>query len=186
MCATTSSAHVCDCSVEVVACIQVRTSALTGGGDLPAVPITVRQLEAVIRISESLARMQLQVDVTENHVQQAMDLFRTSTMDAVRSGATEGMVCSLLTCSLLAKCVGYQTDSLHAHDHYSWQIQDGKACCHGWNPSRIGTTPACQTSGLTILRNELRTHRHAITDILAEQTDAAAIPLPTQTKTPLM
>ncbi|KAL3154113.1 hypothetical protein ABBQ32_013645 [Trebouxia sp. C0010 RCD-2024] len=71
---------------------EVRTSAQTGGGDLPAVPITVRQLEAVVRISESLARMQLQVDVTENHVQQAMDLFKTSTMDAVRSGATEGMV----------------------------------------------------------------------------------------------
>ena len=60
---------------------------------MPAVPITVRQLEAVVRISESLARMQLQVDVTENHVQQAMDLFRTSTMDAVRAGATEGLVC---------------------------------------------------------------------------------------------
>ena len=61
---------------------------------MPAVPITVRQLEAVVRISESLARMQLQVDATENHVQQAMDLFRTSTMDAVRAGATEGLVCN--------------------------------------------------------------------------------------------
>ena len=72
----------------------------SGGGKLPAVPITVRQLEAVVRISESLARMQLQVDVTENHVQQAMDLFKTSTMDAVRSGATEGMVCILSTCTI--------------------------------------------------------------------------------------
>lgn len=59
---------------------------------MPAVPITVRQLEAIVRISESLARMQLQVDVTEAHVQQAMDLFKTSTMDAVRAGATEGLV----------------------------------------------------------------------------------------------
>lgn len=75
--------------------MQVRSSLKAGGGELPAVPITVRQLEAVIRISESLARMQLQVDVTENHVQQAMDLFRTSTMDAVRSGASEGLVCPL-------------------------------------------------------------------------------------------
>lgn len=132
-----SGAHGCDCSVESVACIQVRTSAQTGGGDLPAVPITVRQLEAVVRISESLARMQLQVDVTENHVQQAMDLFKTSTMDAVRSGATEGMVCSFLTCSILAKCIGHQTDSLHAHAHCIWQIQDGKACCYGWTPAGL-------------------------------------------------
>ena len=70
----------------------MRARAAGGDGDLPAVPITVRQLEAIVRISESLARMQLQVDVTETHVGQAMDLFQTSTMDAVRAGATEGLV----------------------------------------------------------------------------------------------
>lgn len=78
-------------------CMQVRANTKKGGGEMPAVPITVRQLEAVVRISESLARMQLQVDVTEHHVQQAMDLFRTSTMDAVRAGATEGLVCNPAT-----------------------------------------------------------------------------------------
>ena len=72
--------------------MQVRQRAAGGDGEMPAVPITVRQLEAIVRISESLARMQLQVDVTESHVQQAMDLFKSSTMDAVRSGATEGLV----------------------------------------------------------------------------------------------
>ncbi len=72
--------------------MQVRQRAAGGEGEMPAVPITVRQLEAIVRISESLARMQLQVDVTEAHVQQAMDLFKTSTMDAVRAGATEGLV----------------------------------------------------------------------------------------------
>lgn len=56
------------------------------GSDIPAVPITVRQLEAMIRISESLAKMQLQTIATESHVRQALELFRTSTMDAVRSG----------------------------------------------------------------------------------------------------
>ncbi|DBB06454.1 hypothetical protein WJX77_000661 [Trebouxia sp. C0004] len=71
---------------------EVRQRAAGGEGEMPAVPITVRQLEAIVRISESLARMQLQVDVTEAHVQQAMDLFKTSTMDAVRAGATEGLV----------------------------------------------------------------------------------------------
>ena len=59
---------------------------------MPAVPITVRQLEAVVRISESLARMQLQISVQQAHVAQALDLFKASTMDAVRSGATDTMV----------------------------------------------------------------------------------------------
>ncbi len=78
--------------------MQVRQRAAGGDGEMPAVPITVRQLEAIVRISESLARMQLQVDVTEAHVQQAMDLFKTSTMDAVRAGATEGLVSALTLC----------------------------------------------------------------------------------------
>jgi DNA replication licensing factor MCM5 len=56
------------------------------GSDIPAVPVTVRQLEAMVRISESLAKMGLQASATEAHVRQALDLFRTSTMDAVRSG----------------------------------------------------------------------------------------------------
>jgi len=56
------------------------------GSDIPAIPITVRQLEAMVRISESLAKMSLQTTATEAHVRQALELFRTSTMDAVRSG----------------------------------------------------------------------------------------------------
>ena len=56
-------------------------------GEMPAVPITVRQLEAIVRISEALARMQLQPVATEAHVREAIDLFKTSTMDAVKSGA---------------------------------------------------------------------------------------------------
>lgn len=75
--------------------MQVRDRMIGGGGDMPAVPVTVRQLEAVVRISESLARMQLQLDVTEAHVRQAMDLFTTSTMDAVRAGTVQGMVSCL-------------------------------------------------------------------------------------------
>ena len=64
---------------------------------MPAVPITVRQLEAVVRISESLARMQLQISVQQAHVAQALDLFKASTMDAVRSGATDTMVRDAVT-----------------------------------------------------------------------------------------
>lgn len=60
--------------------------------DGPAVPITVRQLEAIVRISESLARMQLLTEATEAHVHLALDLFKASTMDAVRSGVMDGVV----------------------------------------------------------------------------------------------
>lgn len=56
---------------------------------MPAVPITVRQLEAIVRISESLARMQLLVEANETHVRQALELFKFSTMDAVRSGVVD-------------------------------------------------------------------------------------------------
>lgn len=72
--------------------VQVRAAMNNEGGDMPAVPITVRQLEAVVRISEALARMQLQVNVTQSHVAAALDLFKASTMDAVRSGATDNLV----------------------------------------------------------------------------------------------
>ena len=67
---------------------QVRKVARGDHGEMPAVPITVRQLEAIVRISESLARMQLQPVATEAHVREAIDLFKISTMDAVKSGAT--------------------------------------------------------------------------------------------------
>lgn len=60
--------------------------AAEGSGELPAVPITVRQLEAIIRLAESLARMALQSEATEDHVREAIRLFKHSTMDAVKSG----------------------------------------------------------------------------------------------------
>ena len=71
---------------------QVRKVARGDHGEMPAVPITVRQLEAIVRISESLARMQLQPVATEAHVREAIDLFKTSTMDAVKSGAAQVIV----------------------------------------------------------------------------------------------
>ena len=42
-------------------CLQSKRAAGADGSDIPAIPVTVRQLEAVIRISESLAKMNLQV-----------------------------------------------------------------------------------------------------------------------------
>ncbi|MQL98590.1 hypothetical protein Taro_031301 [Colocasia esculenta] len=58
-------------------------------GRSSAVPITVRQLEAIIRLSESLARMRLTHVATEEHVEEAFRLFNVSTMDAARSGIND-------------------------------------------------------------------------------------------------
>lgn len=49
------------------------------------------QLEAIIRISESLAKMTLAVEVQEHHVDEAIRMFKFSTMDAVQAGNIEGM-----------------------------------------------------------------------------------------------
>ncbi|KAH7645851.1 DNA replication licensing factor mcm5-A [Dermatophagoides farinae] len=54
------------------------------------IPITIRQLEAIVRISESLAKMQLQPFVNETHVDEALRLFRVSTLAAAMSGDLSG------------------------------------------------------------------------------------------------
>eukprot|EP00494_Astrolonche_serrata_P024535 UN24794 len=59
-------------------------------GRQSAIPITVRQLEAIIRISESLAKMELSENATEVHVTEAVRLFRFATMKAVQQGALLG------------------------------------------------------------------------------------------------
>jgi len=46
------------------------------------IPITVRQLEAIIRLSEAIARIHLQSVVKTQHVEEAHRLFRLSTMHA--------------------------------------------------------------------------------------------------------
>lgn len=50
----------------------------------------LRQLEAIIRISESLAKMQLQPFATDVHVNEALRLFQVSTLDAAMSGSLAG------------------------------------------------------------------------------------------------
>lgn len=55
------------------------------------IAITVRQLEAIIRISEAVAKVTLSPHATEEHVEEAIRLFRFSTMNAVESGNIEGM-----------------------------------------------------------------------------------------------
>merc|ERR1712112_25968 len=44
------------------------------------IPITVRQLEAIIRLAESMARMELKDIATAKHVEEAMRLFLDATM----------------------------------------------------------------------------------------------------------
>ena len=56
--------------------------------DPKAVPITVRQLEAIVRLAEALAKMSLQPVASEEHVNDAIHLFRVSTLDAAHSGVT--------------------------------------------------------------------------------------------------
>uniref|UniRef100_A0A8B9FAC5 DNA replication licensing factor MCM5 n=1 Tax=Amazona collaria TaxID=241587 RepID=A0A8B9FAC5_9PSIT len=55
-----------------------------------SIPITVRQLEAVVRIAESLAKMKLQPFATEADVEEALRLFQVSTLDAAMSGSLSG------------------------------------------------------------------------------------------------
>lgn len=55
-----------------------------------SIPITVRQLEAIVRITESLAKLSLSPIVSEAHVDEAIRLFLASTMDAITQGEGQG------------------------------------------------------------------------------------------------
>ena len=50
------------------------------------IPITVRQLEALIRITEAVAKATLSPVATSDHVKEAVRLFRVSTLAAAASG----------------------------------------------------------------------------------------------------
>ena len=52
--------------------------------------IFYRQLEAIIRISESLAKMKLKPFASEADVDEALRLFQVSTLDAALSGNLAG------------------------------------------------------------------------------------------------
>jgi len=54
-----------------------------------SIPLTVRQLEAIVRISEALAKMTLSPLAEEKHVEEAIRLFTVSTIDAINSGKIE-------------------------------------------------------------------------------------------------
>lgn len=60
------------------------------GGKKAVIPITVRQLEAIIRLSESLAKMELSNEANANHVNEALRLFRVSTLLAATASFGDG------------------------------------------------------------------------------------------------
>lgn len=64
--------------------MQYKQREKTGEGN--AVPITVRQLEAIVRLSESLAKMTLSPFANEDHVLEAIRLFTVSSIEATNSG----------------------------------------------------------------------------------------------------
>lgn len=61
---------------------QAIQSSMGGDGTQASIPITVRQLEALIRLSESLAKMRLDPNVQPHDVTEAIRLFKVSTMAA--------------------------------------------------------------------------------------------------------
>ncbi|EDO15855.1 hypothetical protein Kpol_1009p1 [Vanderwaltozyma polyspora DSM 70294] len=56
-----------------------------------SIPITIRQLEAIIRITESLAKIELSPVAEIRHVEEAIRLFQASTMDAASQDPIGGL-----------------------------------------------------------------------------------------------
>lgn len=61
---------------------QVRARINSHPGEDVVVPISIRQLEALVRLSEALAKMRLSPEATVSDVNEAMRLFRVSTIAA--------------------------------------------------------------------------------------------------------
>ena len=68
---------------------EIHSQSLADGSN-PSVPISVRQLEAIIRIAEALAKMRLSPEATVEDVNEALRLFKVSTLSAARSGVVSG------------------------------------------------------------------------------------------------
>jgi DNA replication licensing factor MCM5 len=71
--------------------ITVRCVSLTSSHDIFNDQPIHSQLEAIIRISESLAKLTLSPTVKSHHVDEAIRLFKYSTMDAVSAGGADGL-----------------------------------------------------------------------------------------------
>jgi DNA replication licensing factor MCM5 len=65
------------------------------GGGNATIPLTTRQLEAVVRLAEALAKMELSQEATTEHVAEAIRLFKVSTLNAANNNALPGDVSAL-------------------------------------------------------------------------------------------
>lgn len=68
-----------------------RRKAQEASGKRNTIPITVRQLEALVRLTESLAKMELKPFATAEHVDEAIRLFKVSTVEAALTGQEYGL-----------------------------------------------------------------------------------------------
>lgn len=84
---------------------ELRKRIITDGAPAQTIPITVRQLEALARISESLAKMRLAAEATEEDVEEAFRLFNGSTMQAAKQGHNTGL--GGLTAELVVGAEGF-------------------------------------------------------------------------------
>ena len=66
--------------------VHLRSASLNNS----AFPITVRQLEAIVRITESLAKMELSSTATKEHAAEAAKIFRSATVQASKLGSKLG------------------------------------------------------------------------------------------------
>ena len=59
-----------------------------------SIPITIRQLEAIVRISESIAKMSLSEEATVEHMNTAAELFNNATVAAAKNSELVAAVLS--------------------------------------------------------------------------------------------
>ncbi|CAJ1025668.1 MCM N-terminal domain/MCM OB domain/MCM P-loop domain/Magnesium chelatase, subunit ChlI/MCM AAA-lid domain containing protein, putative [Leishmania lindenbergi] len=82
-----------DAHQQTLQAISGNGSAAGGGGSssnkTPIIQITARQLESLVRITESLARMRLDVLASRSDAEEAIKLFKIATVDAIKSGVAD-------------------------------------------------------------------------------------------------
>ena len=89
----------------------------------PAIPITVRQLEAIVRMSEALAKMRLLNEVHDEQVREAIRIFQVSTLAASKSG-------------MIGESMGF-VDSQTLEEITNCEEQVRRTCCLllAWEPA---------------------------------------------------
>lgn len=82
-------------TLEAIGAMGSSNNASSGGGGggssskTPIIQITARQLESLVRITESMARMRLDVLASRSDAEEAIKLFKIATVDAIKSGVAD-------------------------------------------------------------------------------------------------